>query len=450
MHMKSIIKLAIVMLLCHTVHNANACTTGMSWLDNGQIKLGANLQIGGAITYIAESGDGINVINSHDWGRQVQMSFYSGPNPFEPNGKQPRDDWKFLGWNPIQSGDCYGNQSKVIEHKNDGKSIYLKCIPMHWPLENQPGECTFECWYTLQGRTVQVRSRINNKRSDKTQYTGRSQELPAVYTNAPYHKLMTYTGDQPYTDGALKEIPKQDHTNGIRWEHWFAAENWAALVNDDDWGLGVWHPGVYSFIGGFYGQPGKGGPKDAPTGYIAPLHQDILDHNIQYDYHYVLILDSLQNIRKHIYKNTPSLTLPEYMFQKDRQHWVYQNAQDEGWPIKNQLNITADGAGMQLTGPSSFWKADKNHKLIIDAEIKAADEKNQSTGRIYWKTSADNKFSASNSISYQWPKDKGSNKHIIDIGQAPGYQGNITGLRIDPFVNSNKGDSIKLKSIIIR
>jgi len=450
MKIRSIIKFAIIILLYATSQYANACTTGMSWLDNGQIKLGANLQIGGAITYIAESKDGVNVINSHDWGRQVQMSFYCGPNPFIPNGKEPRPAWKYLGWNPIQSGDCYGNQSKVIEHKNDGKSIYLKCIPMHWPLENQPGECTFECWYTLKGRTVQIRSRINNKRSDKTQYTARSQELPAVYTNGPFHKLMTYAGDQPYTNGALKEIPKQDHTNGIRWAHWSATENWAALVNDDDWGLGVWHPGVYSFIGGFAGKPGKGGPKDSPTGYIAPLHQDILDHNIQYEYRYVLILDSLQNIRKHIYKNAPSLTPPQYIFQKDRQHWVYKNAHDAGWPIQNQLKITADGPAMQLIGPQNFWKADKNHKLILDAEIITAGGKTGTSARIYWKTSTDNKFSADKSIAYQWPPAQGSSKHVIDIGKAPGYQGNITGLRIDPFANSQKGDAINLKSILIK
>jgi len=58
----------------------------MSWLDNGQIRFGADLTIGGAITYLADSDEKVNVVNSHDWGRQVQMSFYCGPNPFEPDG----------------------------------------------------------------------------------------------------------------------------------------------------------------------------------------------------------------------------------------------------------------------------------------------------------------------------------------------------------------------------
>ena len=108
--------------------------SGMSFLDNGKIRLGVNLDIGGAITYLADSTKRVNVINSYDWGRQVQMSFYSGPNPFEPNGKKPSNHWKKLGWNPIQSGDYKGFRSKVIAHTNDKKTIYVKCIPMQWPL----------------------------------------------------------------------------------------------------------------------------------------------------------------------------------------------------------------------------------------------------------------------------------------------------------------------------
>ena len=141
----------------------------MSYLDNGHIRIGINLALGGSISYLAESKDKINIINNHDWGRQIQMSFYSGPNPFTPNGKQPSETWKFLGWNPIQTGDYAGHRSRVTDHRNDGKIIYVKCIPMQWPLDNEPGECTFESWIRLRDNTVSVRSRINNRRSDKTQ-----------------------------------------------------------------------------------------------------------------------------------------------------------------------------------------------------------------------------------------------------------------------------------------
>ena len=102
----------------------------MSFVDNGIIRLGVNLNLGGSVTYLADADDRINIINNHDWGRQIQMSFYSGPVPFTPGGKQPSKTWAGLGWNPIQSGDYAGNRSSIIDLRNDGKSIYVKCVPM--------------------------------------------------------------------------------------------------------------------------------------------------------------------------------------------------------------------------------------------------------------------------------------------------------------------------------
>ena len=442
---------ACLLVLCGAWASAAAeQAERMSWLDNGQIRLGVDLTIGGAVTYLADATEKQNVINSHDWGRQVQMSFYSGPNPFEPNGKKPRPSWAALGWNPIQSGDCYDNRSEVIDHRNDGREIYVKCIPMHWPLENQPGQCTFECWYRLEGRTVQVRSRLLNARSDTTQYSARSQELPAVYTNGPYHKLMTYTGDQPFADGPLVEIPKQNHPpGGIRWEHWKATENWAALVNEDDWGLGVWHPGVYSFIGGFAGKPGRGGPKDGPTGYIAPLHREILDHNIDYDYRYVLILDDLASIRRYIYEHTEKPAPPRYTFKGNRQHWTYRQAHDTGWPIEESLHIVADGGDVQLLGPPALWRAQEGHRLTIDAAIRTIDSRSGVVATLYWKTFANDNFASERSVSLQLKADGQRRPYTVEMGTASGYRGAITGLRLDPIEDSHKGDQIDLYSVAI-
>ena len=77
---------------------------------------------------------------------------------------------------------------------------------MQWPLENLPGECFFESSIKIKGNTVKINNRILNHRIDKTQYAARSQELPAVYVNAPYHRLVTYKGDRPFENDAISEI----------------------------------------------------------------------------------------------------------------------------------------------------------------------------------------------------------------------------------------------------
>lgn len=369
-----------ILTLCAAASCAAPAANRMSYIDNGTIRVGINLDIGGAITWVSRSGSQENLINSADWGRQIQMSHYSGPVPFAPSGKQPKPEWAGLGWNPIQSGDCYGNRSRVLETRNDASGLYVKCIPMQWPLNNEPGECTFECWIRLEGPVVHVRSRMVNNRSDKTQFTGRGQELPAIYTNGPWWRLITYAGDRPFTEDALKQIPA-----AFPWSGWRATENWAALVNEKDWGLGVYEPGVYQFIGGFAGKPGAGGPSDGPTGYIAPLHNEILDHNITYEYRYTLILGTLKEIRQYVYKHTKKPAPPSWCFAEDRQHWVYANATDTGWPIRGELDIANLGNDPQLSSPPGFWQAADTPKLYIEGAWATA----QKRATVYWTGEGD-------------------------------------------------------------
>ncbi len=423
----------------------------ISWLDNGQIRLGIDLNLGGSITFLADTKKGENLINSHDWGRQVQLSFYSGPNPYVPEGKQVHAVWKGLGWNPIQSGDCYNNRSRVTSHSNDGNTITVQCIPMIWPLNNVPGECVFECRYMLKDRAVWISSHLINNRSDKTVYAGRSQELPAVYTNGPYHRLMTYTGDRPFTGQSLEEIPKQQHPpEGIRWARWTATENWAALVNEQDFGLGVWNEGVYAFCGGFAcGQPGQGGPKDAPTGYIAPLRKEILDWNIDYEFSYVLIVDTLDNIRQYVYEHAAKDLLPQYDFSRDRQHWIYHQARDAGWPFPGCLEVHADGNDPQCLGPESFWKAQPDHILKMTLSARRMTGPKVFTGRLYWKTRDKNQFSEDRCLPVEIMADEAYRDYTLEIGKHTEYTGMITGLRFDPFHQAQADEWVRIKNIVI-
>lgn len=415
----------------------------MEYLDNGVVRIGIDLSIGGAITYFADVKDGVNMVNSYDWGRQVQMSFYSGPNPFEPNGKKPKDHWKQLGWNPIQSGDCYGNPSKVLEYKNDGRELYVKCVPMQWPLNNEPGECTFEVWIRLAGPAALVRSRINNNRSDKTQYPSRSQELPAAYTNGPWYRLITYTGSKPFTKDKTSLIPIKEKKPGeFPWSHFQATENWAALVNEKGTGMGVWTPGVQSFLGGFAGNPGSGGPKDNPTGYIAPIQREILDHNIKYEYEYRLIAGSVDQIRDYVYKHKTA-PISDFDFSTDRQHWALKNASDSGWPMKGLWHVNLDRDNPQIISPRCCFQADEYSTI----EITAAFNTGEPAAYVRFSPFSEGGESSGASIRFDVINDSKMHTYRVKLSDDPKYRGAIGQFILQPCKKGRKGQFVKIQSI---
>lgn len=440
--------LVLFLLVPSALHAAEPDFSGMSYLDNGAVKIGINLGIGGAITYLSKSGSEENIINSHDWGRQIQMSFYSGPVPYIPeSGKQPSKTWTFIGWNPIQSGDAFNNPSKVTAHTNNGTELYVKCIPMHWPLDNEPGECTFESWLTLEDNTVRVRSQINNARKDATQYPARSQELPAVYTNGPYYRLFTYDGDQPYTGAPLRQIDKVWDTRippaeapGGPWDNWYATENWAALVRDDDFGVGVWTPNTFAYTGGFAGVPGAGGPKDGPTGYISPTRSEILDHNIEYAYRYTLIVGTLTEIRDYVYRHATRSALPEYTFEKDRQSWTLADARDAGWPLKGAWPVSFTGASPRLVGPNAFWAAAKLPRL----QIEAAFDTGSTTATLRWEAP---KGQTGGAIDFEVIPDGKMRTYTIDLSASTAYTGTITRLILQPKTDGTEDRNVTITRI---
>lgn len=407
----------------------------VSYLDNGKIRVGVDLEQGGTITWVSASGSERNVINMHDRGRQIQLSFYGGPQPYG----EAHPDWKNWPWNPIGTGDAFGHASTVLKHTNDGKTLYTKSIPLQWALNNVPGECTFETWITLNGATAHVRNRLVNHRSDKTQYRAYDQELPALYTIGKLYHLVSYDGDKPYTDAPTRQL----ENNGPPWTSWKATEHWAALLDNDNWGLGIFHPGVYTFIGGFHGKPDAGGPTDDPTGYIAPVRQEILDHNITYDYDYVLILGKLETIRSYAVQHRPHDTRPDYRFTRDRQHWKYLNADDAGWPLKGSLRVHLDRNDPQMIGPEQWWSAAAMPKLTL----RAAFHTHQTTAEIFWGTLGKGGFPAENSVRFEIIPDGKMHTYTIDLASSAHYTGAITGLRFDPVPNGEKGDYVDIAAL---
>jgi hypothetical protein len=412
----------------------------MSWLENDRVKLGVDLEHGGAITFLASVKDEANVINNFDLGRQVQLSFYSGPVPFEANGQKPAEHWRHIGWNPIQTGDDFKNASRILAHENDGKQIHLTCVPLQWPLNNVPGECTFDSWLELDGSVVKARARLTNQRSDTTQYPARLQELPAVYANAAFHRVVSYVNEKPFTQDALSAAPAPQGKHP--WSFWVGTEGWAALLNEHDYGLGLITPGRVHFTGGFAGKPGPNDTNGNSTGYLAGQGLEILDHNIVYEFRYDLVLGSIADIRARAATYQPKGP-PMWSFAQDRQGWHYQNTRDTGWPVKDKLHLLLEQDDPQLISPLAFWQAADAPYLIIEAAFHTQ----QKQGTVMWQPHGQQGFSSANIATFPLIADGDFRRHVIPLSSIASYHGGMLRLRIDPVGSAETGAWMKVRSV---
>ncbi len=413
------------------------------FIENKRIRLGIDLKMGGAIVYLAEIG-GENLVNNRDYGRQIQTSLYSGPAPYSVNGKNPPSELRTLGWNPVQSGDFYNNTSRVVDYRQDSTHFYVKTIPLHWPLYNEPAECIMEHWIDLKDNVVQVRSRSVLSRSDTTQYRGQPQENPAVYLNAPYSRIVFYEGDQPFTNSAPAE-PRIDNTAEVR----TATENWVAMLNGKGRGIGLFQAGQPRYNVGFFGTPGTGGEFSLPTGYLAGTAFALLDHNAVHEFQYSLILGTLSDIRQFVYNQPRPAQIPNFRFASDRQQWYYQNTTDTGLPIRGELNVRFDGdRDLQLFSPMGFWRGRDVPKLYLQAAFKTSAQ----TARLSWRRHGDQAPLPLPDRYIDFPiiGDGQYRTYELDMNQSAGWRDNaIIQIFLSPTVQDTArlGRSVRIRSL---
>jgi len=144
-----------------------------------------------------------------------------------------------------------------------------------------------------------------NQRLDRAQYPARNQEMPAPYTTGPWYRLVTASGDAPFTGAPLTTVVGKDDAKGWPRSTFHASEHWAALVNDDNRGVGLFQADTCTMSGVFAGGDalkGTGGPKDMQTGYLSPVAKRILDSNIDMTDQTDIIVGSLDEIRAYARK----------------------------------------------------------------------------------------------------------------------------------------------------
>jgi len=244
----------------------------------------------------------VNLINRADTGRLVQQSYYgtSGEHDGYVQGTSFNSLWNY---NPVQGGNQFGDESKIVDCKITADSIYIKCRPMDWAKHAEDITPSYmEATYTLKEGCVRVDCRF----TDFSQWESvmRGQELPAFYAVEPLNSFRYYGGNSPWTNDAA--IKHED--NLIFWPDagmptFEATENWCAWTNmeDNGFGIGLYVPGISNMLAGIFDRGGKIGEDPStsgPTSYVAALKTLALKSFVPLEYSYLLSAGNISDIRQ--------------------------------------------------------------------------------------------------------------------------------------------------------
>lgn len=415
-----------------------------SYLDNGVIKVGVNTNgYGGSITYLSLSGTTNNLINNYDLGRQVQQSYFAGPTNYLPAGAIMHPSWTPWPWNPIQTGDVYKKRSQVLALSNSDGVLYVKTRPMQWALSNVPGDCFFEWWIRLEGQAARVRCRLSNQRSDPAQYAERDQEMPAVYGVGSLTNLVSYTGTAPFTGGATTKLPPV----GPPWTYWRATENWSAMVNSTNFGIGVHQPETVYTVGGYSKNTspiGTGGPTNFNTAYISPVQTEVLDANIIFEYEFNLIVGTLAEIRNWVYALNPD-PRPSWRFTNSRAHW-FSRPGDAGPPagyLRQKLN-----GDPNLYGPYCAFPATNVPQLHFAARFNVSQWPASPLAQLFWETNNVSGLTEANSrtVAVQ-PTNNVWRIYTFPLSNHTGWSNLISRLRLDVIQSGATNDTADIAGL---
>lgn len=287
--------------LGQTVKNSNIHPPKELVADNGKLTVKFDLTRGGAISWISYSGSQRSFVNIADEGRYIQQSYYAGKS-LDRKAEGQSSDWSPWAWNPIQVGDAFRNRANILDYKQSKDTLYVKCIPMQWDMNNRPAEAEMEQWTFLKGNILTIRNRLTCHRTDTIYGDSlmRNQELPAVYPISALKNLYTYDGNMPFTNEPYKKLEVKNLASGFWGRYKDISENWMAFVDDTDMGMLVYNPRCTMFLAGMAGQPDKEA-SDGSTSYIAPIKDEILYKNSVYEYEYYILIGSLAKMRKQVY-----------------------------------------------------------------------------------------------------------------------------------------------------
>lgn len=273
------------------------------YIENAKFKLGVKLNWGGAVNYLEDKTANIsglkNLINQHDTGRLLQQSYYGvrQNDEFTP-GTSFGQTWRY---NPVQGGDQFQHESRLIDLTETDNSIYVKSQPLDWAKNNYLMPCYMENTYAVYGDYI----RVDNRFVDFSGYDHpvAGQELPAMYVVNYLNRFYRYDGDDPWTDEELFfnddlkfwgpypdecDYPFDDGNT----------ETWGAFINpDDNFGIGLYVPNVDRFTAGRNDFNNSKSDVNDFTNYMCATNKIKIIPFTPFEYSYLITTGSADEIR---------------------------------------------------------------------------------------------------------------------------------------------------------
>lgn len=244
-----------------------------TYLDNGQVRLGVNLDAGACIGWFSISGSPDNLLNAYDVGRYVQQSYYGDEDGSDWNGKP----WRY---NPVQGGSWKNAPAEVVETKADATSFYAKTKPRHWATGAFTTECVMEEWLRLDGGLARLKFKMTY--TGTQEHKPRHQELPALFVTPKLDTLV-------FVD-AEKKLTRQQP--GFPNEYFKAGEPWCAWIDQNGHGIGLFMPHTTQ-ITCYRVRNGNQGD----CSYLAPIQTFALKPGLVFEYEVVLTIGGLEELR---------------------------------------------------------------------------------------------------------------------------------------------------------
>ena len=279
---RTIICLLHALLL--TIPGALPAQEHWTYLDNGHIRLGVNMDAGGCIGWFSHSRSLENVLNTFDHGRYVQQSYYGDKDGSDWNGRP----WRY---NPVQGGSWKGEPATILDKSESKNAIYIKTRPRQWASGKDVEDMVMEQRFTIDGGLAVLKYRMTY--TGKTGHKATHQELPAVFVRPRYDTLVfCEQGQKAWASAPLTRKQPGKDNEIVRF-----SEPWAAWVDANGTGVGVYFPHADFATTYRVRDTGIG-----DCSYIAPLQTFALKPSMVFDYQVVLALGTAGQIRAAIAK----------------------------------------------------------------------------------------------------------------------------------------------------